>query len=150
MKAPDISMLKGLKLPESIGIWPLAYGWYVTGFLILSAITCLFFLYRHWQRKRAPIKSAIKELEAIHQRHKEQINNERTTSELLTLIKRFLMVYQSREEVAPLYGKTLSEKLGNPDWCETLIQTSYKKNVELELDPIIEAIHVWLRKGKHV
>ncbi len=146
----SLSQLKEIKLPNAIGLFPLAYGWYIVFVLLLTAVLLVtYFLYRYRQRLK-PIKKAMSELEKIKTAIPKQ-SRQKTAIELVTLIKRFLMYYYPRKTIAPLYGKSLAKKLNDEYWINTLIALSYEKEHEqASLDLIVESVEQWIKKGKHV
>lgn len=98
--------LRDLHLPEAIGWWPLAPGWWgviailgvVLGYILLRA-------YRRWQFN-APRRHAMRALaryEAEYLEHRDPVALGKQVSELL---RRGMLAYAPREEVAGLTGDT--------------------------------------------
>lgn len=148
MKEEALKRLRDLKLPHDIGIWPLAYGWYIILLLLILSLSALvFWQYRLFLRNR-PKKAALRELDAIKADYLKEKNAPRTATELTSLLKRFCFSYYQRKKVAPLYGKELDVFLGNPKWSQSLTAISYQKTSEEDLTPYFNAIAKWI-KGKH-
>jgi hypothetical protein len=96
--------LRDLHLPEAIGWWPLAPGWWV---LLALAVVALAYtawrLYKRWQFY-APRRYALRELarfEAEYLEHRDPVALGKQLSELL---RRGMLAYAPREEVAGLTG----------------------------------------------
>ena len=97
--------LRDLHLPDAVGWWPLAPGWWV---LIALAVAGLAWLawrwYRAWQF-HAPRRYALRELaryEADYLEHRDLVALGKQLSELL---RRGMMAYAPRGEVAGLTGE---------------------------------------------
>jgi len=96
--------LRDLHLPDAIGWWPLAPGWWLV--LLLAAIAIGYGLWRAYLRRRhnAPRRYALRELshcEAAYLEHKNPVTLGKQLSELL---RRGMLAYAPREEVAGLTG----------------------------------------------
>ena len=96
--------LRDLHLPDAIGWWPLAPGWWVV-VAILAAVLGYILLrtYRRWQFN-APRRYAMRELaryEAEYLAHRDPVMLGKQLSELL---RRGMLAYAPREEVAGLTG----------------------------------------------
>ncbi len=102
---PEQIPLKGLHLPEAIGWWPPAPGWWV---LIGVALIGLGFLLRHWMRTRsrsAARRYALRQLKVIvheYEQHKDAVAFAANVSELL---RRTMLAYAPRQNVAGLTGE---------------------------------------------
>ncbi|MEJ2256463.1 MAG: DUF4381 domain-containing protein [Woeseiaceae bacterium] len=97
--------LRDLHLPEPIGWWPLAPGWWVVIALLLAGLAWLAWRwYRAW-RLNAPRRHALRELkryEAEYLEHRDPVTLGKQVSELL---RRGMLAYAPREEVAGLTGE---------------------------------------------
>jgi len=96
--------LRDLHLPEAIGWWPLAPGWWVLLALVVVALAYTAWrLYKRWQFY-APRRYALRELarfEAEYLEHRDPVALGKQLSELL---RRGMLAYAPREEVAGLTG----------------------------------------------
>lgn len=101
---PEQIPLRDLHLPEAISWWPLAPGWWV---LIVLAVVLLFVLLRLYLRKRARSaarRHALRQLDQLtadFERHRNAVTFSSDVSELL---RRTMLAYAPRREVAGLTG----------------------------------------------
>jgi hypothetical protein len=97
--------LRDLHLPEAIGWWPLAPGWWVVLAMAAAALGYVAWrLFRRWQF-HAPRRYALRELarfEAEYLEHRDPVMLGKQLSELL---RRGMLAYAPREEVAGLTGE---------------------------------------------
>ena len=97
--------LKDLHLPEAVGWWPVAPGWW--GVIVLVATGLAYVVwrwYRAW-RFNAPRRFALRQLagyEAAYLEHRNPVELARQLSELL---RRGMLAYAPRDEVAGLTGE---------------------------------------------
>ena len=97
--------LRDLHLPDAVGWWPLAPGWWIV--IVLAAAALLYVAwrwYRAWQFN-APRRHALRELarfEAEYLEHHDPVVLGKRLSELL---RRGMLAYAPREEVAGLNGE---------------------------------------------
>lgn len=101
---PEQLPLRDLHLPEAIGWWPLAPGWWV---VIALAAVGLVVLLRHYLRTRARGAARryallqLKDLTAEFEQHRDAIA---FSSALSALLRRTMLAYAPRHEVAGLTG----------------------------------------------
>jgi hypothetical protein len=108
---PEQIPLRDLHLPEAVGWWPLAPGWWVL--LALVAIGLLILLRRAWIRWRhnAARRIALKELAHLEGSYREAPNPVLLATRLSELVRRTMLAYAPRKEVAGLTG---------PEWLAWL------------------------------
>jgi len=96
--------LRDLHLPDAIGWWPLAPGWWVVVAILCAVLGyILLCTYRRWQFN-APRRYAMRELayyEAEYLKHRNPVTLGKQLSELL---RRGMLAYAPREDVAGLTG----------------------------------------------
>lgn len=101
----DALPLKDLHLPETIGWWPLAPGWWILAALVVTGLTYLAWRwYRAW-RFNAPRRFALRELakfEAAYLDHHDPVTLGKQLSELL---RRSMLAYAPRGHMAGLTGE---------------------------------------------
>ena len=98
--------LRDLHLPDPIGWWPLAPGWWILIVLAVAGIGWL--LLRAWRKRQfnAPRRYAIRALstvEAEYLAHRDPVMLGQQLSELL---RRGMLAYAPRHEVAGLTGES--------------------------------------------
>ena len=116
--------LRDLHLPEPIGWWPPAMGWWlVLGLLILIGIGAFLLIQRH--RRATPLKRAFEALKELESRT--DIKAEERLQSISAIIKRFAMSIAPREEVAGLSGDAFFE------WIKARINDQSFSSFRLEL-----------------
>ena len=96
--------LRDLQLPEAIGWWPLAPGWWL---LVGLAAAGLALLLRQYLRRRAHAAARrhalqqLQDLTADYEQHRDAVRFSAAISELL---RRTMLAYAPRQEVAGLTG----------------------------------------------
>jgi hypothetical protein len=101
---PEQIPLRDLHLPEAVGWWPLAPGWWVL--IALVAIGMLLLLRRAWIRWRhnAARRIALRELARLEGSYREAPNPVLLATRLSELVRRTMLAYAPRKEVAGLTG----------------------------------------------
>ncbi len=97
--------IRDLHLPEAIGWWPLAPGWWIVIGLILLGT---FVLIRRWYRfysRGAARRHALRRLEAYSKDYLEHGNGVVFGTQLSELVRRTMLAYAPRGEVAGLTGE---------------------------------------------
>ena len=97
--------LRDLHLPDALGWWPLAPGWWVV--LAITVGVLVYFawrLYRRWQFY-APRRYALAELARFEAEYLEHRNPAMLGKQLSELLRRGMLAYTPREEVAGLTGE---------------------------------------------
>ena len=119
---PEQIPLRDLHLPDVISWWPLAPGWWV---VIALALIGLGFLLRAWLRTRArgaARRYALLQLSEIEQQYDEQRNLVAFGASLSELLRRTMLAYTPRENVAGLTGEEwlrwLDRDLAQPVFVE--------------------------------
>ena len=96
--------LKDLHLPEAIGWWPLAPGWWGVIAIVAAALAYLAWRwYRAWQFD-APRRYALRRLARLEADYLERRNPVELAQQLSELLRRAMLAYAPRDEVAGLTG----------------------------------------------
>ncbi len=105
---PDpLAELRGLHLPEPVGLWPLAPGWWMlAGLLALAACATA---YAHARRRRSVVRHALRELDGLSRTPGADLQALATT--LAALLRRVALLRFGRERVASLHGVAWQEFL---------------------------------------
>ena len=100
----DALPLRDLHLPETVGWWPLAPGWWV---LIALSVTAVAYFcwrwYRAW-RFNAPRRFALRELATFEAAYLEHRNPVMLGKQLSELLRRGMLAYAPRADMAGLTG----------------------------------------------
>ena len=145
---PQQIPLRDLHLPEMIGWWPLALGWW---FLIALALAGLgYLLYRSFSRWRrnASRRAALRELSRIQKEYKSGVDEISLSVELSALLRRTMLAYAPRNEVAGLTGENwlhwldqgLDEKLFSEGSGQYLESLPYRRPDAIEDDVDVQGI----------
>ncbi|MDH3374093.1 MAG: DUF4381 domain-containing protein [Gammaproteobacteria bacterium] len=101
---PEQIPLRDLHLPEAIGWWPLAPGWWVVIALAAIGLACLV---RHYLQKRArgaARRHALQQLQNLTAEFEQHRDAIAFSSGLSALLRRTMLAYAPRDEVAGLTG----------------------------------------------
>ncbi len=102
---PEQLPLRDLHLPEAVGWWPLAPGWW---FLIVLAVAAVgYFLYRQYLRWRMNKvrRVALRELARLRRDYESGAEAQQLAISLSELLRRSMLAYAPRDEVAGLTGE---------------------------------------------
>lgn len=146
--------LRDIHIPEAIGLWPPAIGWWVLAVLIPLAIYLSYKLYKYITRKTA-LKSVKKQIKAL--KINQDLGEQQKLIELSSLMRRTAVSIFPREDVASLTGEKwlnfLDKKLANTSFnTETgqlLVDAAYRKAPNLnELMVLFDLCEDWLNQQK--
>jgi len=101
---PQALPLRGLHLPEPVGWWPLAPGWWL---LIAALVVASALLIRTWLQRRARSaarRRALRQLEESRSAYAYHGNPVTLGAEVSELLRRTMLAYAPRAEVAGLTG----------------------------------------------
>ena len=155
-KAKELSQLRDIHLPEPIGWWPPAPGWYFLAILILVAlIVAIIFLTRHYLNGRAR-RQALRLLETYQQQYLEHhINHQLIAARLSELLKRVALVYFPREKVASLQGESWIAFLNDTGKGlnfnavqRELLELPYQSEVACDFQPLFGLVRTWIRQRR--
>lgn len=97
--------LRDLHVPDAIGWWPLAPGWWVLVAIVFAALGYLAWrLYKRWQFN-APRRFALRELARFEAEYLERRDPVALGKQLSELLRRGMLAYAPRDEVAGLTGE---------------------------------------------
>ena len=103
--------LRDLHLPEAIGWWPLAPGWWFLVALALVALGYLLHLYRKRRSQSAARRHALRQLDALTAEFEQHGDAVAFSSSLSGLLRRTMLAYAPRRDVAGLTGDAWLEWL---------------------------------------
>lgn len=141
--------LRDIHLPEPIGWWPPAPGWWIVLFGVPTIIFLLIWLWRFLRRMTVK-KLALAELESIAGSDREV---RAKVQQLAILLRRIALSVYPREEVASLVGEQwlsfLDDSMRNTRFSvgagRLLIEAPYRREVETDLDALIALCRDWIK-----
>jgi len=98
-----LAQLKTIHLPEQVHNYPIAYGWWILLFILLSLSLWSIRKYLQHRRRCQAQKQAINNVK----------NGELTTEELISTIKWAALQYFPRQQIASLTGENLKNFLSS-------------------------------------
>lgn len=149
---PTAIPLRGLHLPEAIGWWPLAPGWWILMAVLLVGAGLLI---RAWLRHRAYTaarRRALKQLEQSRSAYAYHGNPVTLGAEVSELLRRTMLAYAPRAQVAGLTGDAwlawLDRDLDQPRFREgagrRLLDLPYRNpempGDDLDIDGMLAAV----------
>lgn len=154
---PEQLPLRDLHLPEAIGLWPLAPGWWVL--IILAIAGLVYLLYKRILRWRwnAARRLALRELARVRSDYEQGADPIALGKELSELVRRSMLAYAPRGEVAGLTGDSwlrwLDRGLADAPFTggagrnlETLpYQRPEKVQEEVDIAALIDAVQLRLK-----
>jgi hypothetical protein len=148
--------LRDLHLPDAIGWWPLAPGWWLVLLLMIVAIGYgLRRAYLRWQYN-APRRHALRELARYETAYVEHQNPVKLGKQLSELLRRGVLAYAPRGEVAGLTGDDWLTWLDNgmplpyfhTDGGKSLLQLPYRDPAgdfsDVDIDALLSAVRMRL------
>ena len=101
---PEHIPLRDLHLPEAISWWPLAPGWWVVIALAVVGLIYLCRLYLRFHARGAARRHALTQLQVLTAEFEQHRDAVTFSSNLSELLRRTMLAYAPRDEVAGLIG----------------------------------------------
>lgn len=99
-----LAQLKDIHLPESVGLWPLAWGWWLLlGVLLCALLGGVYILLQHRRKNRYRLLAEA-ELEHALQHWQEQADPARYLQELAIILRRTALSAFPRQGLAGVHG----------------------------------------------
>lgn len=149
-----LDQLRPNHLPDPIGLWPVAIGWWVlTGLIIILSTLIVIKLFQFWRKNRYR-KQALqqaKQLFCAYDQHQDQRQLAHNCNRLLKTVA--LHAYP-KQDTASLYGKNwrqfLAETGNNPDFLGTQGEALGDHRFNPDWTPDITALQTltlsWIKK----
>ncbi len=149
--------LRDLHLPDPVGWWPLAPGWWFL--LVLATAALVYGLYRAWRVRRhnAARRYALRELTRYETEFLEHRNPVVLGRQLSQLLRRGMLAYADRDAVAGLTGEAwlawLDEGMPLPyfhtEGGRSLLQLPYRDPQgdfsDVDIDALVSAVRMRLQ-----
>lgn len=152
-KADPLAQLKDIHLPEPVGWWPLAPGWYllmVLGVLLVFGLT--YWFYRRHLNALAKHK-ALDLLKMYKEQYEKENDIQLTSARISELLRRVALVYFPRVQVASLHGDAwlnfLNQTCKGIDFQpvkEMLLDSPFKTGETVNLKPLIIRAEQWIKQ----
>ena len=154
---PQAIPLRGLHLPEPVGWWPLAPGWWVLMAMLVIACGLLVRAGLRHRARSAARRKALKQLEESRSAYAYHGNPVVLGAEVSELLRRTMLAYAPRSEVAGLAGDAwlawLDRDLGQPWFREgagrSLLELPYLNPettaADVDIDGMLAAVRVRLQ-----
>lgn len=151
--ADPLTQLKDIHLPDPVGWWPLANGWYVL--IVLSVVFVLSVVYFFYRRNRQALakNKALKLLRSYLELYEQNNDAQWASARISELLKRVALVYFPREQVAGIYGKAWIDFLNNTskglDFYQVemmLLDLPFKSAESPDLKPLFILTQSWIKQ----
>lgn len=126
MNSPDPASLQNLNdivLPEAVGWWPLASGWYVLIGLLLIIVTWFIYTSIRYRIKNRYRRMALHQLQLLTREMNSPDKRDSVLRQIPILLKRTALTAYPRKELASLTGKSwhdfLNSKVRTPSFTES-------------------------------
>jgi hypothetical protein len=149
---PQQIPLRDLHLPEAVGWWPPAPGWWVLlGFVLLAVLLLLHKVWVRW-RADAARRIALKELARLESSWRNAPNPVLLATRLSELLRRTMLAYAPRKDVAGLTGRAwlqwldrgLEDRVFTEGPGRALQEWPYRRadqaTSELDVDALLDAV----------
>lgn len=153
---PEQIPLRDLHLPEMIGWWPLAPGWWLVIGLVLIALSMLLRRYLRQRAHGVARRHALRQLDDLLAHYEQHRNVVRFASQVSELLRRTMLAYASRKEVAGLTGEQwlvwLDRDLAHPQFVSgpgrKLIELPYRDpdSADVDVDADVYALITAVRQ----
>lgn len=152
---PALAQLRDIHLPEPIGWWPLAPGWYLLGFVLLALMGIMAYALRRHRLNGRAKRQALKLLATYHRDYLERSEAQLNAARVSELLKRVALVYFPREKVAGLQGDVwitfLNETSKGIDFKKVqhaLLVAPYQPNLKGDLSLLFTMTRLWIKQRR--
>lgn len=153
--------LRDIHLPDASLWWPPAPGWWLLLVLVVALLLVMPVLYR-WVRHKTLKKRSITAFSQIKQQYQAHADQRRLIADLSILLRRIVMAYRGRAQVAGLTGHDwimrLTELVEAPYFDEAQLQLlsrgQYARDIDIDDSALLKSCERWInalpRSGPHV
>ncbi len=154
-KADELAQLKDIHLPDAIGWWPLAPGWYVLLLMILIIAAVLAYILRKRHRDALAKNQALELLKSYTIQYEKDRNAQLASARISELLRRVALVYYPRSAVASLHSEAWIEFLNKTskgvDFNSVksmLLDSPFKTKETVDLQPLITRAQLWIKQRR--
>lgn len=144
--------LRDMQMPDAIGWWPLAPGWWLLVLFVVCGIAAVIFYIR--KKLKDPKRFALRELKIIAERYDSSQDKAALLMECNGLLKRLAVTLYPRKKVAHLSGHEWlmfladSSAVSIAELPEIIQAGPYQKNVDFDADELMLICKRWLKTVK--
>lgn len=151
----DLSQLHDIHLPEPIGWWPIAPGWYLLALILVTAgLLIALFCHRYYLHGRAR-RAALRALADYQKQYQHDANSQACTANISMLLKRVALAYYPRTRVAGLQGEAwiafLNSTAKGVNFNSVrmqLLELPWKPSQNSKLQPLFQTAQKWIMRQK--
>ena len=149
--------LRDIHLPDPVGWWPPALGWWLL-LVLIAVLTVAVYLFRHMRRRRLLKRTVRNELAVLRKRYNENHDQAELLQSLSALMRRASISFYPRSQCASLTGE---------QWLQHLDNTAQRKefqhgagrvlavapylppnsSIETDFDALFTLCEEWLRNA---
>lgn len=160
MQSTDpLAQLHDIVLPQAVGWWPLAWGWWVLLIIVVSISSTVIFLWRRNRQRERYRKAALAELDKIFQAYQLDADVAHYLQELSILLRRTAISAQPQrfpvdikgnawllwlEAQCPEVKAEFSTGIG-----QILLTGPYQANPQIDGQALQQLIRLWLQKHRN-
>ena len=154
-KAQELAQLRDIHLPDAIGWWPLAPGWYLLAIILFVALITVIFLGGRYYLNGRSRRQALRLLVTCQQQYQRDANSQLSAARVSELLKRVALVYFPREQVASLQGEswitflnTTSNGLDFNCVHTELLEAPYQATIDCDLHNLFIVARAWISQRR--
>ena len=150
-----LAQLKDIHLPQAVGWWPLAPGWYMLLLLLILVMMTSIFWVNKKRKQSKPKKQALKLLSIYLDNFKQDHNASLASARISELLKRVALVYYPRQKVASMHGEAwinfLNQTSKGLDFFSVrkqLLELPFKENEPADIQPLVINAKQWIKQRR--
>ena len=147
---PQTLPLKDIHVPEAIGWWPPAPGWWILAIVSTLMVWGLIRVWR-WRRRATVKKQALRLLNELD--NNVELSDQQKLQALSRLLRRVSISRFPRQEVAGLHGEAwlafLDQQWDRQGFSKgegrSLIDAPYQAECLIDIDPLLSLCRDWIK-----
>jgi len=154
-KNDALAKLRDIHLPDPIGLWPLAPGWYLLALVFFLVLVAIVFFIRRTYLNGNHRREALRLLKLFQKQYQDGCDSQQTSAFISELLRRVALVYFPRAEVASLQGKSwigfLNDTGKGLDFNlveKELLDGPYKVNNNSDLQLLFKLSERWIKQRR--
>jgi len=154
-KNDALAKLRDIHLPDPIGVWPLAPGWYLLALVFFLVLVVIIFFIRRSYLNGSHRREALRLLKSLQKQYQDGCDNQQASAFISELLRRVALVYFPRAEVASLQGKPWIRFLNDTgkglDFNlveKELLEGPYKVDNNSDLQLLFKLTERWIKQRR--